>query len=372
MISIPKTAKMRRGDRMHRDLVRRIEAGELKPGDRLTNGRVLAEQYDISEGTAQLVLSNLVESGHLVRQNGVGTFVARLESWQPIDVVGYMVHATYNPYHLSVLSAVSREAKAIGARLLVGDALKAKEFIRELRQENCRYLIRPPFWNCTEHEIWDLVQKEEINTVIINDFWLNGGPLNCVSSDIALGVAQLVTHLIGLGHRQIMFLDEDEAMCPRALGAFTRALEYHGIQVNRKLIRFDLRDNFIFTPELVEEFYRTCTAVLVTHDYYAVKLAEAVSAAGYEVGKDLSIAGIDSINDTLTSIEHPAEAVAREAFKLLAAGKKNCKVKIPPVCHFRESTAPPSRKIEPHRFIYDSRTYQIHQKISPQQKGQEK
>lgn len=206
------TEKRKCGDPMYRDLIRRIESRELRPGDRLANGRTLAEHYGISVGTVQLVLSNLVGSGHLVRQNGVGTFVARQESWQPIDVVGYMIHATSNPYHLSVLSAVSREARTIGAQLLVGDALRAKEFIRDLKSKNCRYLIRPPFKNCIEHEIWDLVQQEGINTVIINDFWLNGGPLNCVSSDIALGVSQMMNHLLGLGHQQIMFLDEDEAM----------------------------------------------------------------------------------------------------------------------------------------------------------------
>lgn len=372
MINTTQAGKRKCGDPMYRDLIRRIESGELRPGDRLANGRTLAERYGISEGTAQLVLSNLVGSGHLVRQNGVGTFVARQESWQPIDVVGYMVHATYNPYHLSVLSVVSREAKAIGARLLVGDALKASEFIRSLKNENCRYLIRPPFWNCTEHEIWELVQQEEINTVIINDFWLNGGPLNCVSSDIALGVSQMMNHLLGLGHRQIMFLDEDEAMCPRALGAFTRSLEYNGIQVNRQLVRFELHDNFIFTPRLLDEIYNTCTAVLVTHDYYAVKLAEAFTAAGREVGREISIAGIDSISETLTSVEHPVEAVARQAFKLLASGRRNCKVMIPPTCRFRASTAPPSREVEPHRFIYDSRTYQIRPGTHQQQKGNRK
>ncbi len=193
-----------------------------------------------------------------------------------------------------------------------------------------------------------------------------------MSSDIALGVSQMMNHLLGLGHRQIMFLDEDEAMCPRALGAFTRSLEYNGIQVNRQLVRFELHDNFIFTPRLLDEIYNTCTAVLVTHDYYAVKLAEAFTAAGREVGREISIAGIDSISETLTSVEHPVEAVARQAFKLLASGRRNCKVMIPPTCRFRASTAPPSREVEPHRFIYDSRTYQIRPGTHQQQKGNRK
>ena len=337
---------------MRRDLVRKIQAGILPPGGRLANARSLAASYGISQATVQATLAKLVESGHLVRQNGIGTFVAQREFWQAIDMVGYMVHATYNPYHLSMLAAISRQAKAIGANLLVGEGEKAEEFIRELKAARCRYLIRPPFWASRERQIWQQLQQQQINTVIINDFWLNGGPLNCVNSDNEAGVARMVEHLIGLGHRYIMLLDENGAMSPQIITAFIRTMEYNGLAVTRPLLRTDLENNIFFSPELLQDIYDTCTAVLVTHDYYALQLAGAFTKANYQIGRDISIAGIDATTEIISSIEHPVDAIAREAFKLLAAGEKNRKITIPPLCHFRETTAPPTREIQPQQAIY--------------------
>ena len=47
MINTTQAGKRKCGDPMYRDLIRRIESGELRPGDRLANGRTLAERYGI-------------------------------------------------------------------------------------------------------------------------------------------------------------------------------------------------------------------------------------------------------------------------------------------------------------------------------------
>lgn len=359
--------KMKCGDGMRRELIRQIESGEIPAGERLANSRWLAEKYHISPATVQAELSRLVKSGHLIRRNGIGTFAAEQESWQPIDVIGYLVHATFNPYHLSVLTSVSKQVKAMGAKILVGDALKTEEFIQELKTENCRNLIRPPFWPWTERNHWKLLAHAKINTVIINDFWLDGGPFNCVSSDIAAGVVQMVEHLIGLGHKSIMLMDEDGgAVCPAIFQAFVRTMELNGLNVNSSLIRLDLLDNIVFTENMLDDIYKHCTAVLLTHDYYAIKLAEAFTAAGYVVGKDISIAGIDAVSDTLTTIEHPVDEIIRTALRMLSSGKQGEKVKLPPDCRFRESTAPPNREMQPYRFVFGSRKFQIRKKTEHQ------
>jgi GntR family transcriptional regulator len=53
-----------------------IEAGELKPGDRVPSELELAAAHKISRMTARRALNSLVEEGLLVRQPGKGTFVA--------------------------------------------------------------------------------------------------------------------------------------------------------------------------------------------------------------------------------------------------------------------------------------------------------
>ncbi len=57
-------------------LVRKIESGELKPGDRLLSERELAEALGVSRITARLAIQELLKSGMVYREQGRGTFVA--------------------------------------------------------------------------------------------------------------------------------------------------------------------------------------------------------------------------------------------------------------------------------------------------------
>ncbi|WP_377887243.1 GntR family transcriptional regulator [Alkalihalobacillus sp. R86527] len=53
-----------------------IEKGELKAGDSLPSEREYAERFKISRMTVRQAITELVNSGYLFRQKGVGTFVA--------------------------------------------------------------------------------------------------------------------------------------------------------------------------------------------------------------------------------------------------------------------------------------------------------
>ncbi|WP_017726079.1 GntR family transcriptional regulator [Halalkalibacterium ligniniphilum] len=57
-------------------LKKRIESGELQPGDALPAEREYAEQLQISRMTVRQAINNLVNDGYLYRQKGKGTFVA--------------------------------------------------------------------------------------------------------------------------------------------------------------------------------------------------------------------------------------------------------------------------------------------------------
>lgn len=57
-------------------LVRKIENGELKPGDKLLSERELAETLGVSRITARLAIQELLKSGMVYREQGRGTFVA--------------------------------------------------------------------------------------------------------------------------------------------------------------------------------------------------------------------------------------------------------------------------------------------------------
>lgn len=58
------------------DLLARIEEGHWKPGDQLPSEEALVEETETSLGTVRRALKSLEEVGVVVRQQGIGTFVA--------------------------------------------------------------------------------------------------------------------------------------------------------------------------------------------------------------------------------------------------------------------------------------------------------
>jgi GntR family transcriptional regulator len=62
---------------IQQDIVRRIDSGELKPGDAIESERALSERHGVSLMTARHALQGLEREGVVERRSGVGTFVAQ-------------------------------------------------------------------------------------------------------------------------------------------------------------------------------------------------------------------------------------------------------------------------------------------------------
>ena len=71
--------------RVTENIVRRIESGALREGDRLPSEEELAASQGVSVGTVQKALARLAHSGLISRQHGRGTFVSG-RSVAPADV----------------------------------------------------------------------------------------------------------------------------------------------------------------------------------------------------------------------------------------------------------------------------------------------
>lgn len=68
--------KMARYEAIKSALVKQIQAGKLAPGDQLPSEHWLADHYRVSRMTARRAVTELVQEGLAVRQQGAGAFVA--------------------------------------------------------------------------------------------------------------------------------------------------------------------------------------------------------------------------------------------------------------------------------------------------------
>jgi len=69
---------------IQKDLLNRIQSGELMPGSKIPSEMDLAEEYKVSRVTARMAIDKLVEQGKLYRKQGKGTYIA--ENSMPYDL----------------------------------------------------------------------------------------------------------------------------------------------------------------------------------------------------------------------------------------------------------------------------------------------
>ncbi|MCG5462759.1 winged helix-turn-helix domain-containing protein [Micromonospora sp. NPDC053740] len=63
-------------DELLDDLLKKIKSGAYSPGSQLPSGRVLADEYDVSQSTISRAVAKLRKQGVLVGRPGRGVFVA--------------------------------------------------------------------------------------------------------------------------------------------------------------------------------------------------------------------------------------------------------------------------------------------------------
>ncbi len=182
----PKTKASRVSDA----IVRAIEMGELKEGDRLPSEEEMASQHGVSVGTMQKVLGRLANDGLVRREHGRGTFVSGHEV-APADV-RYLRFMDEQGKELTsyVHAHGARQLKRKGpwSEFLGGDA-----FVRVDRTINLggRHDLYSEFWmreedfrqmggvdqDALEHNLRELMQQRLALPTLRIDQWIKFAPL---------------------------------------------------------------------------------------------------------------------------------------------------------------------------------------------------
>lgn len=339
------------GDKMRKDIISKIKAGELKPGEALLSTQKLAELYQISLVTAHLVLKELTEKNVLVRKKGKGTFIAERNKKSSLTKLGVPVYLQNNPFHVEMIEEISEQAMKCGTALLLGRACNEFDFYEKLLKNNVPAVIRYPNLIAREPEVWNLLMEKNIKPVIINDFWLNGGPFPCVRTDEEHGVEAIMEHLISLGYKKIILLDEEES--ERRLGffnAYYKILLKHGIPFDPSLVKYIHNyGGFSISRDLVEDLLKTGTAVVTVYDKYAINIIEHLKDMGLQAGSDLSVTGFDGVYESenfgLTTVKQPIKEIVENAFRILNFPHDVPeKIQLKPACLFRSSTGAPTKE----------------------------
>jgi GntR family transcriptional regulator, arabinose operon transcriptional repressor len=303
-----------------------IAAQAYKPGERFETERGLAERFGVSRASVRETIGSLIDSGMLVRTTGRGTFVADLatrEKPQKIVILisAEILHFTsgyglvmrgaestcYKSGDTLILRVVGNEPFEINKRHdALPDGVIIIGGVRKDVAQRYRDLHVPI-------ALVDLLERQETSEV------------EAVRIDYASGTTVALERLHDLGHRKIGFIGFSGS---HKYELYWQSLERLGIEYYPGCVEFlhplDLEPGVLSGLRRMQAILargRRPTAVLATNDFVALGALEALTIAGLQVPKDVSIIGYDdlkaSTSPLLSTICADLEAVGRMAVSAL-------------------------------------------------------
>lgn len=145
------------------------------------------------------------------------------------------------------------------------------------------------------------------------------------------GAFQATQHLINFGHKRIGFIsgDLERRSFSLRLKGYRKALEYHGIAFDEKLVKTGgLEKGYEHTAKLLE-LEDPPTAIFSANDINAILGYKAIIDAGLKIPDDISVIGFDDIemakisNPPLTTIRVYKEEMGSIAVRILLQTLRN-------------------------------------------------
>ena len=284
-----------------------------------TVSRVVNAEPGVREATAQRVQDAIVRLGF--RRNDGASLLRRGASTSSI---GLVLEDLAGPFYATVSAAVERTARTHGYLMLTSaaesDSVQAARSVIAFTARRVDGLIIA--LSHTDASELDQALPSGLATVFA-DRPSSRSDADSVLTDNEGGVAAAVRHLVGLGHRQIAFLGDDERIwtAQRRRDGFAQAMSAHGLQA-AGLIAMGPHDattlaalvpRWLAGPQPVTAAVtgnNRCTFALVR--FLRHQPALALSYVGFD---DFDLA--DLLEPAVTTVAQDSDQVGRRAAELL-------------------------------------------------------
>jgi DNA-binding LacI/PurR family transcriptional regulator len=327
---------------IYRDLVNRIERGDLSGKTMLPTEEALTKQYGCSRPTLRKAVRELKRAGMAHSVRGSGVYITESQASGPAagDNLFAIIFPNLGPGHFSdpVCSLLARHTSARGDSIVWGGYISPKSDtlrtdVRQICEQYISRDIAGLFFSPFEYhssgdeinrEITELISQAGIPLVLI-DSDIRAYPAECdfdlVSMDHVQASYILTEHIIEQGFRRVFFFAPPYSRHTIKL----RLMGYNAALIDRgfapeDLVVCDTGDTASFL-----RFVQTKKpdAIICSNDITAAVVIDLLEKLGLQVPGDIAVAGFDCLSKAIplvrpiTSIEQPLDAIAETALHLM-------------------------------------------------------
>jgi LacI family transcriptional regulator len=236
--------------------------------------------------------------------------------------VGMIIPDITNPFFPEVVRGAEDILRSEGYSLIVGNSDNHTEteaaYYKTFREKRVDGLLLIIAANDRRPDYLRQHDPRAVPIVFI-DRYCRGLPGDSVLADNVKGSAEAVAHLVESGHRRIGIITGPHELvnARMRLEGYERALEQHGIEIDRELIRegrFDIESGYEQAKGLLS-LQDPPTAVFVSNGLMTMGCLQAVYESGIRYPDELAIVGFDDLK-WFSHTRPQISAVAQPAYDL--------------------------------------------------------
>lgn len=321
--------------RVYEALQEQIQSGRLKSGDRLPSEADLVRTFRVSRITAGRAVRDLQVAGVVERRAGSGTYVKAVALSQGQSFGLLIPNLGETEVFEPICRGMMASPLATGHALLWGSVADAAATKEEGAWELCRRFVNRRVSGVFFAPLEWTIQKDDVNRRIVTALDAAGIPVvlldrpalpyperghhDLVGIDNRRAGHMIASHLLRMGARRVAFVAVPNAAATveaREAG-YREALYASDAPIERALVaRLDPTDTAAVRAFLAAT---RPDAVLCANDWTAARFLQSALALGYDVPKDLRLAGIDDTDYAsllpvpLTTVRQPTRQIGAAA-----------------------------------------------------------
>ncbi len=295
-----------------------------------TVSRVMNHPETVAPATKEKIEKVMQEAGY------TPNWFAQGLNFNTTKTIGLVIPHMLNPSYMEIANGVEEVARMRGYITFMCNVQKdvqtEREYISQLINRRVDGIIL--MFSSMEREYMKRIQKEKIPLVFIGEH-KSMPKISSVQVDCRAGAAEMIAHLIEVGHRSIGFLQghDPEQECLQQLTGYRNLLKANGIRADEQLIvktENSIEGGYIGVKRLMAA--GRPDAVYATSDEIAYGAMDALKDSGLSIPQDIAVVGFGDdrmsnlIEPKLTTVELPLRKMgiygARILFDMISGEAK--------------------------------------------------
>jgi len=293
-----------------------------------TVSRVIRNRGYVREKTRRKVLAAVRELDYHPN------VIARSMVTKSTQTIGLVMTDIVNPFFAELARGVESVAWSDGYTLILAntdeDVRREQAIVNTLVEKQVDGLIIVPASSRQAPHLFEIFHQQM--PMVLVDRGVENLPVDTIMVDNEYAAYQAVSHLIGLGHRDIgMIMDNlDITTIAERLAGYRRALMEHGLTVSEERIQccqYTLQSAYEITFKMLQGSPRP-TALFTASNFMTLGTIKAILDLGLKIPEDIALVGFDDLEwnrlfyPQLTAVAQPVFELGRVAAQRLLSRLK--------------------------------------------------